>query len=373
MKVLMVAQSFAGDGIGTVVHNLYESLHNREIKCDVACIAEPPKEYMEIIKNNGDNLFQIKQISEVGMLKYFLQIKHICKQNSYDVVHCHLGIVNWLAALGAKSAGVNCVVGHGHGQKTLNRGRRIIRRLEPIFRWLNYKFCDGKVGCTKESNIYTFGKRKNTIVLPNYTPYRNIYGVEKDTIKKVEHDIWDHRPNFVFCYMGNLSGPKNVIYLPEVIFNLRNRQIDAGMIIIGKGVKYDVLKEKIEELGLAPFVKLLGWRNDTNVLIQTSDYYLSMSGTEGMSLSMIEAQMSGKPCFVSSEIPKDSDLKIGLFNTIETFDPSVWARDIQDKITHKMVKPVNRCLIKELLETRNSEFTEYNIINTLINVYKTSK
>ena len=113
---------------------------------------------------------------------------------------------------------------------------------------------------------------------------------------------------------------------------MRRRSIPAEFVIMGTGIMQDNAKELSAELGVENYMHFLGYRTDCNTIIQAMDYYISASFSEGMSMSMLEAQMSGKPCFVSSSISQDSDLGIGLFHRIDGFDSIEWAISIENEI-----------------------------------------
>ena len=51
---------------------------------------------------------------------------------------------------------------------------------------------------------------------------------------------------------------------------------------------------------------------------------------EGMSLSALEAQLSGTMCLASDSIPDTNDLGLGLFRQIPCDDPGKWADAIRE-------------------------------------------
>lgn len=105
---------------------------------------------------------------------------------------------------------------------------------------------------------------------------------------------------------------------------------------------------------------------DCNLFVQSFDYYISASKSEGMSLSMIEAQIAVKPCIVSSMIPDDSDMNIGLFHKIDSFAPKTWANEIVELINNGMT-PISK--FDAYNKMKEKHLTEEDIVDKLIKIY----
>ena len=156
-------------------------------------------------------------------------------------------------------------------------------------------------------------------------------------------------------------------YKIDIMAELKKRGIDALFLIIGEGRMKSEIENKIKHLNCSQNMKLLGEKDNCNELVQIFDYYISASKSEGMSLSMIEAQMSGKPCIVSDLIPDDSDLGIDLFYKIKGFDAIDWSNEIEKMINNEK-KGIDRDLAYE--QVREKGLTEECIIERLLRVYK---
>ncbi len=55
------------------------------------------------------------------------------------------------------------------------------------------------------------------------------------------------------------------------------------------------------------------------------DVFAFPSLWEGLGIVSIEAQASGLPCIVSTEVPIEADIGVGLFNQLSTEDTIAWA------------------------------------------------
>lgn len=363
MKVLMVSDSLGGNGIGVMVYRLCHSLIKRGIRCDVVCYDRHINRSIsnEFI-NNGDRIYIIPGVKK-GIFKYVNNIYHIAKEGKYDVIHIHTSLMIFLAAYAGKRAGVPVRIGHGHGSKFFNYPEWVLRFLEPMGRYLNRRYCTDFVTCSQRSAFYTFGVKGHYV--PNFVETDSIINVKESVIQYLRRNLGNEN-KVVFGYMGSLDGVKNVIFLVDIIEKISRRIPNVCLLLIGKGNMSDNIRQRARKLGVEEKVCLLGERHDTNVLVQTFDYYISSSKSEGMSLSMIEAQESGKPCFVSSHIPNDSDIKIGLFHKIEGFNAMAWGNEIIMKIENG-VTPISR--YEAIARAKSNKMTEEDIIDKLINIY----
>lgn len=368
MRILMISQSLYGDGIGTVTYNLYNSLKKHNHKVDVACFKSIDSNSTQAkdIRNNGDRIFHIKGLKENGVVKYIISIRKICKQNKYDVIHIHTGIFAWISAIGVWPFLVKKRVAHAHG-KTTNLSEKKQKIIVGPFRILNNLICNGFVGCSLESNIFAYGKKG--ILIPNYVNCDNIFSVSKDRIDCLRKSLASDEA-VLFGFMGNIDDNKNVIFLPDVLLSLRKSGIPAEFFLMGNGIRFNDVKNKVGSYGLDNYFHMLGRIDNCNEIIQTMDYYISASKSEGMSMSILEAQMSGVPCIVSNNISNDSDLKIGLFHQIDTYDADYWAKAIYE-IHQKGIRKISREKAYKNICQRG--YDENSIVNKLLKVYNNDK
>lgn len=366
MKVLMVSDSIEGGGIGKVVYTLYQSLTMRGINVDIVCYQKLGENNEKAIRisEDGNRLFYCPSVRESGPMRYVSVLQQLCAQGNYDVVHIHTSLMIFLAAFAAKRAGVSCRIGHAHGEKYFGLPNWILSVFEPVGRFLNNKYCNGFVSCTERSAMYTFGHLG--LRIPNYISIGQLSELSDKEIQTIR-GVWDPDGECILmAYAGCMEGTKNVVFLPHVIHALKNRNVHVKLLVMGSGENYDVIQRLVMRMGLSNDVFLLGYRVDCKNILRAADYYITASTTEGMSLSLIEAQMYGKPCFASELIPTENDLGTGLFQFITSFDAETWAETIACSITNGLVPvPCSQAAAK----AAEHGFSETKIISTLLGMY----
>ena len=366
MKILMVESDLDKGGIGSVVMTLYRSLVLCGISCDLTNYEGnmPAHCILEEIKKNGSNVWKLRNIKSAGFWGYISQIQKLCKTNEYTAVHVHTSLLIWIVGIGARLAGVKKIVGHAHGAKFLNYSQRVLFLLEPIGKLMNQMVCTDFVSCSQASAEYTFGKK--AVFIPNYIPFKDIEGISISTAEKLRRQLGFDESMLVFGYMGSLDGVKKADFIVEVIEELRKKDIDAVALLAGNTQRKDYFQTLIKEKGLEKYIKLLGFRKDCDILMRVIDYYITASESEGMSVSLVQAQMLGKPCITSSLLSPENDLKIGLTLKIDGYDSTHWASEIKEKINSGFKAKNEAEAISEISE---SEFSEKVAINKLLNIY----
>lgn len=130
------------------------------------------------------------------------------------------------------------------------------------------------------------------------------YGLEPDEVPYVNNPVdtkrYYHRENrgdgrFVYINVGRQDGNKNQILalraLPEVLRQVPN----ARLILVGDGPRHDELRREAEELGIQDAVEFPGETPEPEAFLAEADVYLSTSHSEGLPLSMLEAEAAGLP------------------------------------------------------------------------------
>ena len=173
-----------------------------------------------------------------------------------------------------------------------------------------------------EGNVYTLN---NAIDLDKYKYDKNIRQKQRKDLN-IKDDI------FVIGHIGRFMPVKNHKFIIEVFNEIHKENKNTLLLLAGQGPLTNEIKMKTKELGLTRCVKFLGQRSDANELYQAFDTLFFPSLYEGLGMVPIEAQVSGLPCVVSSQLPNivkitDNLEFLELDDTINT-----WKNTILDKV-----------------------------------------
>ena len=230
--------------------------------------------------------------------KAFKQLVDIVKREEIDMIHCHNPMGGVLGRLITMFIGRKVyTIYTAHGFHFYDGA--------PLKNWLMYypierflaAFTDILITINHEDFLRAkkFKKRKNGKAV--YIPGVGI-DVEKFSKKpgcyETERAKWNvPKDAFHVVSVGELNDNKN----HEVIIDILSdpKMANVYYTICGKGYKKDELQKKIDDLGLTGRVKLLGYRTDIEMILQSADCFAFPSKREGLGVASLEALGCGVP------------------------------------------------------------------------------
>lgn len=106
--------------------------------------------------------------------------------------------------------------------------------------------------------------------------------------------------SFTFISIGRLEPQKNHALLLKAFAELKNH--DCELVIVGKGILLDQLKELASNLKIEDRVNFAGYQSNVNSWLDDSDCFVFSSDFEGFGNVIIEALNSGVPV-ISTDCP----------------------------------------------------------------------
>jgi glycosyltransferase involved in cell wall biosynthesis len=116
----------------------------------------------------------------------------------------------------------------------------------------------------------------------------------------------------VFVSVATLFPVKDPMVLVEAAGHVRQALPDAQFLLVGEGPLRSALSKRIEELGLAETVRLVGAQADVRPYLAAADAGLLMSRSEASSNSLLEYMAMGVPAVVT-DLPANRELVEGQF------------------------------------------------------------
>ena len=320
IKVLLIATSpLQQDGLTKVLFDYYENADRMIYAVDVASGLLPQKTYVDRIHSFGGRYFQLPARTR-DILHYILKLKELCKCEDYDIVHVHGNSATMAIDLyGAWLGGVKKRITHSHSVTTEHKTVNLL--LKPLFNSL----ATDCVACSQAAGKWLYTK-----------PYRIIYNVisvEAFRFNKLERmnmrKALGLTDDFVIGHVGRFSYPKNHKFLLDVFRQVIQTNKQCKLIMVGNGEDLDIIRGKIEVLGLQDKTIIIDSSNEVNKLMLAMDVFMLPSRFEAFPLVALEAQASGLPCLLSDVIT--SEIKVNdncEFLSIASIDQ--WVHHILD-------------------------------------------
>ena len=129
--------------------------------------------------------------------------------------------------------------------------------------------------------------RKNVSIIYNAVDLSKFYFNQKRSINKSR--------KIKLINIGSFQPKKNQQFLIDIAILLKKAKIDFEFNLLGDGVEFEKVKEKIIKSDLEAYVKLRGVQYNVEEWLKDSDIYIHSACYEPFGIVLIEAMASGLP------------------------------------------------------------------------------
>ena len=148
---------------------------------------------------------------------------------------------------------------------------------------------------TKKLDYFVVVSKK---MVEDYTKYLSIPVIYiPNSIEELPNKFSKHDTNNIIS-VGRLESVKGFEDLIDIFKMIVLKNDNVFLNIVGDGTQYELLENKINDLGLQANIKLLGYKNSTELseLYNKSSIYVMTSFSESFGLVLLEAQSHKLPC-----------------------------------------------------------------------------
>jgi glycosyltransferase involved in cell wall biosynthesis len=164
---------------------------------------------------------------------------------------------------------------------------KLIARLGGYYDLKYYRHCNYLIGNTQDivDHIVKAGfAKERAVYLPNF-----VHAPSREAVSRLGFDTPIDVP--LLLAMGRLHENKGF----DVLLHAMVEMPDHWLWIAGEGPEGPALSQLASELGVADRVRFLGWRDDSDALMQACDMFVCSSRHEPLGNIVLEAWASGKP------------------------------------------------------------------------------
>ena len=309
IKILYVVNSLGPcNGITSYVMNYFKNIDESKILIDFLVCNNTGIDNLEnekIIFEKKSKIFYIEQIGIRNFFKVLKKMDNFFKENAnrYDIIHCHLLNNGAFFLHFAKKYKIKHRILHSHVTKSADTKLKKIRNdlLLPIA----INNATDFFACSDDAGKFIFKNKRYLVIKNAIYPDRFIYNEEKRKVIRKKMNI---DSNYVYGNIGRLCPQKNQLFLLDIFKNIKLRQKNAKLIMVGDGPWKEKIEEKIKRLDLAEDVILLPSMENIEDMYQVFDMFLFPSNYEGLGIVLVEAQVSGLKCLTSNMVPKETKI-----------------------------------------------------------------
>lgn len=331
MKVLNVVTSVS-NGVGTFLLNKGGELSKMEISYDVLSLNPISDNFNEKIGNWGGKVTVLsleKHLEEVAPdVQWGCRFDDLLKKESYGAIFWHMpSFLLQRAQLIASKQQIPFYI-HIHTDplpaETNPLLIEVFRREAQDLRQLTRAY----VGCSERSvrNAYQLPPEYPVTVLTNSIDWSRVSQLltNREQLRQDLRAAYRYRSDdLVIGFAGRLSREKNIYFILELAKRTRTILPNAQFILFGDGPERDQLRAKITELGLS-HVRLVGEVQDMLAQYLALDRVILPSRSEGLPMTIVEAQAMGVPSIVSNTVTPEVDLGVNLVQFAPLDEVETW-------------------------------------------------
>lgn len=322
-KVLVFGLHNQLGGLENYMKNLIDYKNNQNVHFDFA-VSFPTMVYEDEYAEEGIRTYHLPNF-KINPIGYYRAIKRILKENKYDAVYYNMmSAANILPLVAASRSGIKMIVAHAH-----NNGvpKGLVRRILNSFnKRITRKYATKLWANSLDSAQWMFGQVNNVTIIQNAVDtYRLSFNFDKRQVIRKELGVKD---SFVVGNIGRFEEQKNHYFLIDIFSEIVKMNKNSLLMLVGKGVLEEQIREKVHRLGLDEKVMFLGERRDIDLLLQGMDVFILPSLFDGLPLALLEAQSAGLPCFASTAIPSEAGFIPAFYQLNLANNPKEWATTI---------------------------------------------
>ena len=314
IRILCVFSTLNCGGSESMCMNLYRHIDRSKIQFDFVkhthCICDFENE----ISLLGGKVYEAPRLTIKTLLQYILFWKHHLKNHpEHVIIHGHFFTISPIYFFLAQKK-KRITIGHIHASVAEDKLKKIL--VKYISRYTDYP-----LACSVQAGKWIYGDRSFKVLKNGIDSLLFKYSPEKRKVVRANFNIKDEK---VIGIVANLLDVKNPMGVIDIFLAVRNNYRNIKLMWIGEGNQRPIIEERISAENIKNDVLLLGHRTDVPDLLQAMDCFILPSYSEGLPVSVIEAQAAGLPCFLSDSITKEINIT-GLCHFIPFNSYEKWA------------------------------------------------
>lgn len=370
MKIAHIATSVT---LGQTIYNQMVYQKKRGHRVVALC---PDDEWTTPLKEKGIEVIPVPFLwhdAKASLTSALWRTFQVCRQEKFDVVHTHTLLPGIAGRIGARLAGVRCVVHTFHSwppylykSQVFNWGFNLTEIAAALAAHaILFQNPDDMKSWDKIPGV---PHRKATLV-GNGIDFAAITGkVREGARERIRKEFGIGDDDFVIVNVARFEPQKGHSFLLHTLKHLI-AQVERGVhtLLVGIGVDQDKVEAEVRSLGLQDVVHFTGYRQDVPEILAASDASVMASHYEGIPRALMESMALGIPV-VATDVPGTRSLiqsgKNGLLiklDDISSFSGAL-SKVLNDRTLARQLGENGRYLVQ-------TEFDEYVVADRVEAIY----
>lgn len=355
MKIMQVIPYFGLAGAEVMCMSLSLELKKEGNEVIVVSLYNKHTPLTSKLEKNGIKVIYLNKKRGLD-LNMIIQLKKIFNQYRPDVVHSHLDTLKYCSIAEAMTnIKVRIHTVHNVAQK------EAVGIAKKINNFAYHRLNVTPVALSDEVNktIATYYNLDATSIPTIFN------GVDlTDCNKKQDYNLTDQTLKII--NVARFSEQKNQEMLIDCATSLIKENYRIHVYFVGDGEKLELMKKKVENLGIKDYVTFCGQQSNVHAFLEKSDVFILPSHYEGMPMSIIEAMGTGLPV-IATRVG-------GIPSMIKNEESGILINDDLNELIDAVKKIFNKKLREKLGENAyviaNKKFSAVSMTKAYSELYK---
>lgn len=313
IRILCVFSLLDRGGAENMCMNIYRNIDRDKVQFDFVKHLDRKGDFEEEIIDLGGKIYQAPRFNMANYYQYVRWWKnHFDSHPEHKIVHAHFFTISPIYLQVAKRKG-RITINHIHGTTAGGGIKDFIARH-------SNRVADYKFACSDSAGKWGYGNEDYRVIRNALDIKRFVFRQEIRSFIREKLGIEDA---FVLGTVANYTSVKNPFVLIQICAKVFEQNPRARLLWVGSGPMEKEIKEEIARQKLGEKIILLGNRDDVPDILQAMDVFLLPSKSEGLPVSVVEAQTAGLVCICSDAVTKEVDIT-GLCSFIAVEKTDEW-------------------------------------------------
>lgn len=326
IKILIVGLSNIYGGIENYMNNVINNIDLNHFTFDFLNFADEKIAFEDEFVKKGFNIIRISGRKK-NFIKYKKELNELYKKNNYDIIHFHVMSFEAFERIRWAIKYTNAkIIVHSHNAGFGSNAKIHTRLLHYLGKIILKNKSFYKVSCGNDAGKWLYREGEFT-VLNNGIDYEK-YKFNVNNRNKIRNKLNIKHDEVVIGHTGRLELQKNHSFLVEVFYEYYKKNNKCKLILVGDGSLKEKIENKVSNLKISNNVIFIGFTKNVNEYYSAFDIFCLPSLFEGLSISLVEAQVNGLKCFCSTNIDQTSDITGNTYFLSLKKSPKEWAEEI---------------------------------------------
>lgn len=328
VRVLHVLHSMNRGGAENALMNYYRHVDRQKVQFDFLLTDQNKCLFEDEILSLGGKVYRVPSLTMSNPFPYLKGVRNfLLAHPEYKIIHSHTSSKSVIPLWIAKKVEVPIRVSHSHSTKSEKGFKGLVRNLLMCF--LEIVATD-KLACGLKAGEWLYGKQ--AMQKKQVHVYKNVIdaSVFKFDVKKrnqMRKRLKLEDSCFLIGHIARYDKAKNHPFDVDILVEMKKQYPNVKLLEVGLGVE-EGISDLAREKGVLDDIIFTGVVDNVYDYEQAMDAFLLPSFYEGLPLSIVEAQVSGLPCFTSGGVSRECSV-----TDLVTYIPleqgaKVWAEKI---------------------------------------------